>query len=439
MAARLPLWGKLIYGTGAGGWSLVDRAMITYLYAFYITSPVEGVDALMPPMLFGIIMFFGRIVDALADPIIARYSDNLKNKRGRRLPFMMGGGIIYVAVFLALFYPPVSSNSPWNSFYLLVLLALYFTLFTTYVTPYLALLPELSRTNRDRVDLSTSKALFTLAGNAIALVGGGFLMGWLGYHQALWMLAVIALILLYLPSLIREKDYAVSSPSTLNLIDAVKTTLSNRSFLIYLVGNNAFWFGFNIITLNLVLYVTVLLGLTEGDTDLFMAAAFVVAALFFPLINLLCKKWGLKNSMLLTLALFALVLPPIYFFGQPVGGLDPEIFAYLVLGAAGVPLAGLFIIPDAILAAVSDLELKLSGQNREGMYFGTQGFLLKINLGVSTLVSSGLLQIFGEPLGIRLTGPVAGFFILVGLLIFLGYPEKEVIRFRKENIVDEEI
>ena len=439
MQNRLPLWGKILYGTGAGGWSLLDRAMITYLYSYYITSPMEDVDALMPPLLFGGIMFLGRVIDALADPIIARYSDNLSSGWGRRIPLMLISGILYPGVFLALFYPPLAEMSTLNSLYLAFFLGSYFLLFTAYVTPYLALLPELSRSNRDRVDLSTSKALFTLVGNAIALVGGGMLMGWLGYHQALWALAAIALILLYLPALIREKDYARSSPATLRLVEAVKTTLRNRAFLIYLVGNNAFWFGFNIITLNLVLYVTVLLGLKEQDTDIFMAVAFAVAAVSFPLINYLCKKWGLKRAMLFTLILFALFLPPLYWVGQPVAGLSPHYFALLVMGLAGIPLAGLFIIPDAVLSAVSDLELKLSGQRREAMYFGTQGFLLKINLGISTLVSSGLLQIFGEPLGVQLTGPVAGFFIFIGVLVFLHYPEEEVVRFRRENIIEEEI
>lgn len=46
---QLPLWGKIVYGAGAGGFSLIDRVMITWLFYYYITSPLEGVDALMPP------------------------------------------------------------------------------------------------------------------------------------------------------------------------------------------------------------------------------------------------------------------------------------------------------------------------------------------------------------------------------------------------------
>ncbi len=429
MARTLPLWGKIIYGAGAGGWSLIDRVMITWLYYYYITSPEEGVSALMPPLLFSGIMLAGRIVDAIADPVVARYSDNLESRAGRRIPFLLVSGILYAAVFIALFYPPVADVSIWNAVYLATVLAVYFVLFTAYVTPYLALLPELSRSTRDRVDLSTWKAVFFLVGNAIALVGIGVAMSLFGFHGAIIAMGTVGLIMLYLPALIREREFAVGKPSTLNLRDAIRTTFRNRPFIIYLAGNNAFWFGFNIIVLNLALYVTELLGLPEGETATFMAAAFGVAAVSFPFVNLLCKRRGLKFAMLLSLLLFAIVLPPIYFVGEPVFGLAPVTYTLIIMGLAGIPLAGLFIVPDAIVAAVSDLEVGLSGQRREAMYFGTQGLLLKVNLGLSTVISGALLQFFGRPLGIQLTGPVAGVFILAGLLIFLRYPEDRIAEF----------
>jgi GPH family glycoside/pentoside/hexuronide:cation symporter len=103
------------------------------------------------------------------------------------------------------------------------------------------------------------------------------------------------------------------------------------------------------------------------------------------------------------------------------------------------PLSAIFVVPDAIVAAVSDLEERLSGQRREAMYFGAQGFILKLALGLSTLLTTGLLQFFGgtaeQALGIRLTGPVATLFIVIGALIFSRYPEKEVTTYQ-EGILD---
>lgn len=427
---QLPLWGKIIYGSGSGGFSLIDRVLITWLFYYYITSPLEGVDALMPPFAFGIIMFLGRAVDAVADPVIARWSDNHQGKLGRRMPFMLFSGIAYAAVFVLLFYPPVAQKSALNSAYLAVMLGLYFTLFTAYVCPYLALLPELARSNRDRVDLATFRAIFMLLGVGIALIGSGILIGIFSFHGMVWIMAVLGLVLLYLPLFIKERDYAEAKPATLGLMEAIGTTFKNRAFVIYLVGNVTFWLGFNIVTLNLPLYVTVLLKGTEDDTAIYFGLAFVVALLFFPVVNMQSKKVGLKAVMMFALVAFLVLLPFFFFLGQPMFGLTPEIFGYILMGLAGLPLAVIFIVPDAIVAAVSDLEQKLSGQRREAMYFGAQGFILKLAMGLSTLITGALLQLFGstaaQPLGIQLTGPVSAFFILIGVIVFSRYPEKEV-------------
>jgi len=434
---QLPLWGKIIYGTGSGGFSLIDRVLITWLFYYYITSPIEGVEALMPPFAFGIIMFLGRAVDAVADPVIARWSDNYKSRLGRRMPFMLFSGVAYAAVFVALFYPPVAETSAVNTVYLAVLLGVYFTLFTAYVCPYLALLPELARSTKDRVDLATFRAVFMLLGVGVALIGSGILIGMIGFHGMVWIMAVLGMVLLYLPLIIKEKDYAEAEPATLGLIEAISTTFKNHAFVIYLIGNVTFWLGFNIITLNLPLYVTVLLGGTEDEVSIFFGLAFVVALLFFPVVNIMSKKVGLKAVMMFALVAFMVLLPLFFVLGQPVLGLTPEIFGYILMTLVGLPLAVIFIIPDAIVAEVSDLEEKLSGQKREAMYFGAQGFILKLALGLSTIITGALLQLFGstaaEPLGIQLTGPVSALFILIGVLVFSRYPEKEVRSFRRER------
>ncbi len=434
---QLPLWGKILYGAGSGGFSLIDRVLITWLFYYYITSPLEGVEALMPPFAFGIIMFLGRAIDAVADPVIARWSDNYRGRLGRRMPFMLFSGVAYAVVFVLLFYPPVAETSALNSVYLAVLLGIYFTLFTGYVTPYLALLPELARGNKDRVDLATFRAVFMLLGVGLALIGSGVLIGMIGFHGMVWALALVGLVLLYLPLLIKERDYAAAKPATLGLLEAIKTTFKNHAFVIYLVGNVTFWLGFNIITLNLPLYVTVLLGGTEDEASIYFGLAFVVALLFFPVVNILSKKIGLKAVMMFALVSFTVLLPLFYFLGRPVLGLTPEVFGYVLMALAGLPLAVIFIVPEAIVAAVSDMEVKLSGQRREAMYFGAQGFILKLALGLSTVITGGLLQLFGstveQPLGIQLTGPVSALFILVGVIVFSRYPEKEVRAYEKQE------
>ena len=130
-------------------------------------------------------------------------------------------GILYTAVFIALFYPPVAGKSPLNSVFLTLMLGLYFALFTIYVCPYLALLPELARSNKDRVDLATWKAVFSILGVAGAAVAGGMLINSIGDYGMIWIMGGIGLVMLYIPMFIRERDYAKSEPATLGLVDAL--------------------------------------------------------------------------------------------------------------------------------------------------------------------------------------------------------------------------
>lgn len=419
---------KVAYGVGAGGWVIVDRVMIAWLYYFYVTTRADAGDALMAPLVFSGLMLAGRVVDAVADPVIARWSDNHGGARGRRIPFMAVSALPYAVVFVALFYPPVAGRSPWNAVWLAVLLAGYFVAFTAYVAPYLALLADLSRTTKDRVDLSTSKAIFTLVGAGVALIGSGLLIDAFGFRGMVWTTALLGLALLCVPLGIRERRYAAGVPATLPLVEAVRTTLRNRPFVITLVTSNAFWFGFNIITLNIALYVTSLMAMDEAAVALFMGAAFGVALVAFAPVNAAAKRYGLKAVMIGSLGLFAAVFSLIYLFGQPVLGLAPLTFALSAMGVGGVALAGFFIVPDAVIATVADLEEGegLSGQRREAMYFGVHGLTLKVNLGISTVVSGALLQFYGDPLGIQLTGPVAAVAAAIGAAVFFLYPERQV-------------
>ncbi len=428
----LPLWAKIVYGFPSTGFYLVNSIITAWLFYYYTTPQGAGAQPMLAPAVLGVIVFSGRVVDAVADPVVARFSDNCDSRFGRRIPFMAGSGIFLVAVFIALFYPPVfGEQSVWNGIYLAVLLALYFSLFTAYVCPYLALLPELARTTRDRVDLATIKAVFSAAGTGGALILGGILINRLGYHGMVWVVGLIALLFLYVPVTLREKDYVEGTPADMGLLEAIKTTLKNRPFVLYIVGFFSFWFGGSIVLESAPFYITVLLGRNEATTALFFGVAFVSAALSFPVVNLLAKKFGLKKMMMLSMLILTLVLPLLYFIGRPVFGLEPLLFALICIAVAGFPIASMFIIPDAIVATVTDLEKMLSGQCRQAMYYGTQGLIMKFALGTSTVIMGFLFQIFGQTpeqsLGVQLTGPAAAIFTFIGLLVFSRFPEKEVM------------
>ena len=129
------------------------------------------------------------------------------------------------------------------------------------------------------------------------------------------------------------------------------------------------------------------------------------------------------------MGLFAVVLSLVSLIGR-LGPIPIFYQGMVVIGLAGIPIAGLLVLPHAIIADVTDYDEKRTGCRREGMYFGMYGIVLKSAVGLASLFVGFVLHYFGHtegnPSGILLSGPLAAVFVLVGVLIFLRYPEAHV-------------
>ena len=435
---KFPLHRALAYASGAAGYEIVDRIVVGVLMYYYLQPGGKGVR-LIDEAVFGAIFLFGRAVDSFADPLVSSWSDKSKSTRGRRAPFILYGGLPLAACTAMLFFPPVRGVSVWNAVHLAVFLGLFFFFFTYYVCPMLALIPELSRTPEDRMNISSFVGLALLLGSIIGTVFWEPVKAALGYRGMALAMCGLALLLMLLPVwAVDEKKYCESRPSSMNLFASLVATFRNRPFVIYLVGNVTFWFGFNIITIGVPYYITVLLKQPESQLMYYMGTVFGVTILAIPILNMVTKRIGKRLTMIILLFMFAALLPPIYFLNAPWLPIPGTTLGYILLGLIGFPLAGLFIVPNAIVADLTDYDEMLTGERHEAMYFGAQGFTLKVNMGISTFLMTLMFKHFGcsvaEPLGVQLTGPVAGVFALIGAVLFLFYPnniEKIVEEFRQ--------
>jgi glycoside/pentoside/hexuronide:cation symporter, GPH family len=420
---RLPRWVKVAYGAGGGGSILIERIVFTWLYFYWVRGEAVGGVSFAAPVVVGAIMLGGRVVDAVTDPVVARWTDGHRGRLGRRRPFLLWSGLPLVVIGAALFSPPLDGPSVLNAVYLGVGLGLFYLVLTLYLAPYLALLADLAADARDRVALATSKASFQLLGSAIATIPAALLVPAVGFPGMLAVLGSVAVVLLYIPTLIDERRFSRPTPTKVDLLLAIRATLRNRPFRIVLVGANALWFGFNLVVLNAVLYVTVLLGLEVGAVALYMGIVLGVALALLPLVNRAAHRVGLRRVMIGAMLATGVVYPLLYLLPTPPLGLEPPTFGLIVFGLAGIGLAGLFVAPDAIIAAVADHDRRMTGQHREAMYYGVNGFVAKVNFGVSAAVSAALLQALGSPVGLQVTGPVGGVAALLGAWLFRRYPE----------------
>ncbi len=88
------------------------------------------------------------------------------------------------------------------------------------------------------------------------------------------------------------------------------------------------------------------------------------------------------------------------------------------------------LVPNAVVVVIVDYDEHVTGMRREAMFFGVQGLLVKIAMGLSTFVATQVLELGGFSLeksfGVQWLGPLAALFVAAGMAVFAGYPEDEV-------------
>ena len=440
----MPKGRRFFYNLSAAGWTLLDSLLLTY-YVIFLLPPSErisiGMIQYVPDTLFlwgltalGVIMLFGRLVDAIADPFVASWSDRCRSSFGKRRLFLALGGIPLAFSAVAVFFPPHAGPTWGNTAYLALMFGVYFFCFTLYVGPYLALIPELGHTENERLSMTTAQGYWSLAGSAAVMIGGPLLIALLmrtlpatsAYQTGIVLMAIPGLLLCYSAVFaVDEKRYSKTKPSTLPLKESFIRTVSNRNFLIYLIGNMALWFHFNIIRSTSISMAIILGRGGEAFASVLFMVLIGVAAVCFPLAAYLARKFSKKTLMLAALLGFA--LSGILLSLTGIIPINPKTWMIIAILSAAFPAAVIIIIPNVMLSEISQDDYHKHGEQRSGMFFGVQGFFMKLNIGLSGAVIAGLYSAFGydiaKPMGVRLT-PLAGTIVaLIGFAVMLSYRE----------------
>src|SRR5690606_26163850 len=153
------------------------------------------------------------VVDAVADPLVGLWSDGARTRWGRRRPFIVAGAPLLALSFWLLWTAPPAWSDAVTFAYLAIVLSLFFFFFTVVVAPYLALLPEISRDRRQRLQLAGWQAAFNVIGVVIAGLAAGPLIEAWGFAGMGLALAAVALPFLLAPAAaVRERPGAVEEP-----------------------------------------------------------------------------------------------------------------------------------------------------------------------------------------------------------------------------------
>jgi len=428
----MKLQAMLIYCLANIGMMVLDTILDQYTVFFYAPKK-SGADAaahaaiqFAPIALAGLALNFGRVVDAIANPIVGFLSDRTKSRWGRRIPYMLFGSIPMTAFFVLMYTPPIKHNSNLNAIWFGIMCGGFLFLYTLVVAPYLALIPEIARTSDDRVKLSSWHALASMLGLIIGAVVSGFLIKPFGIRGMAICMALFSLATIMITALcVKERPLKEEKVAKLSFKDAIVPTLKNKHFIIYAFSISSFWLGYKVIQSSTIYICTVVLKKDEGYVSVVMAGLLLVLLLSIPFVFWLYSKFG-KKKLFLTGLFLIMVLSPLQFFIDKVGVIiNPLIYFHVIVALMGIPIALMMVIYNAVISDVIDYDEKQTGMRREAMYYGMEGLFTKIARGIGSSLSALLFAFFGleagRATGLLLAGPFCAFFALIGVLVFSKY------------------
>ncbi|MBI2425794.1 MAG: MFS transporter [Candidatus Hydrogenedentes bacterium] len=444
----------------------------------YFYTPTEGVGRTLyiTAIMATVVFAFGRITDAITDPLIGIWSDNTRTVpsrwrfpriAGRRRPFIFWGSILMTFTGIAFWFPPVQGTSYLNFLYALLLMSLHWGVFTVAMIPLNALGPEIARSKKARAQIGTWVGIGMVFGMAVAGIIPPVLIqafrpadlppetfSPVGYQKAATVLAFVSLACFQFPVwLIRERfDSTAASGSHATPLNQVKHALRNRAFVSYFFAFFFMTIGYLALQNALPYWAELGLGGNEGYVTFLLLPFILTAMLTMPFYAVIAPHVHIKWQMALAIGIITLVMPLTYvaavwqpvYTGTPgaalsqwmalLGADDPVSAIKTAWGAAlfgfcGIGQGLLYAILVPALGEIIDYDAAQTGERKEALFLGLHGVAWKASQTLSIALFNLLVHFLGkspsEPWGVFYTGPVAGVFGLLGFIAIMFFPRFE--------------
>jgi GPH family glycoside/pentoside/hexuronide:cation symporter len=428
---RLSVGVKLGYGVADLGGNLFFT-IVAFWLMFFLTD-VAG----LPATLAGAALMIGKIVDAITDPLVGFLSDRTRTRWGRRRPWFFTAAIPLGAAVAFLFTNPHIADKNMLFIWAAVTYSVVCTIYTCVNIPYNSLTPELTKDFNERTSLNGYRNMFSVVGT---LIGAGAAMmivkmftpeGSVDQSNGFTMMGVIFGSLMTITALIAF--FAVKEPplpkevKTENILKSYFHVLKNKPFRLILIPFMMNIIGVTIVTGTLKYYFDYVK--KDASMDIAMLILLVTAMASMPLMVLLSKRIGKKNTYITGMSLLAATVIMIFLFGrtfEPVG-------MYILMFFAGVGLSTNYVMPWSIIPDTVEDDYAEHGIRREGIFYGIWTFGIKLGQAFAAFLIGIVLDLFkyvpnaaqseSGILGIMLlVGPITAVFFVISNIVLAFYP-----------------
>ncbi len=403
-------WRDILYSMGNISSNLAGQAVGTFAIFYYsdvLRTPVEWISLAM--VLYG-------IWNAINDPLFGQISDRTRTRWGRRIPYVRFLSVPLAIAFALLWMPPFKAGSGMPLFwYYLGIMFLFDGLFTVVILNWTALFPEMYASLEDRTRVSAWRQVLGIIGLILGVAIPPLIYGSLGWPAMGAIFAVIIALCLLLTLAGSRENPAFAEEPSLPLGQALKATFANRSFLTYVLASLMIQFTFTMLTATLPFYVKYVLHGAEAQTSMLLGAIFAVALPMIYIWSRLTARYGARRTLMLSVAVYGLFLTPLLFVNTVWQGV-----ATTALVGGGI--AGILLLLDVLIADVIDEDELKTGLRREGMYFGVNGFMIRLGISLQAVLMGVVLkQTHYDPaLAVQPATAVFGLRVLVAVIPLVG-------------------
>ncbi|MEZ5955088.1 MAG: MFS transporter [Hyphomonas sp.] len=410
---------QLAFGIGGMAEGVKNNGFDYFLLFFY--SQILGVPA---PMVF-LALMLALVVDAMSDPIVGYWSDNLRTRFGRRHPFMYAA-IVPVAVSYFLTWNPPAGMSADSLFLWLLALTIAVRLsFTFYEVPSNALVPELTPSYDTRTSLMSFRYFFAWIGGLSIQIfllffllkpsetnpsGYFHLPGWHLYGQVAAVVIFLAAALSTLGTHARipflKEPPAKRGLTLRRVFSEIFETISNRSFRALFLAT-LFGLIATGVSATLNQYINgYFWGFTTTQTAGLTMAVYISAVLALAIAPVAGKVLGKKRGALIV-GFLAFTIAPAPVFARLLGLMPPngsdalyQIVLTITIFDLALIIATQMLMGSMVADIVEDSEVQ-TGRRSEGIFYAGISFIRKLSQAGGVFVATSVLTMAGIQEGAR--------------------------------------
>lgn len=392
---KLSFWTKFKFGIGDFGMSAVT-ALIQFFMLFYYTD-VVGID----PGVAGTAILVGKLTwDMVNDILFGYLEDKTRSKLGRRRPYLILCPIPLMLSFWLLLSLPSGMSNIAGFFAIILTFILFDTFHTLITTAYYAMTAELTTDYDERTSISTYRMIFNVIGYILGAGITTMLADMISKSSGIstreaWgyvglIFGAVAAITVLIPGLfVRNKPAIISEPTKMPPMKAILGTLKNKPFVHYMVISAIMSTAFTLVTTMLPYYLVYQMDMGATQSIVMLAMLGTLAIFLVPCSKVSGKIGKAKTYALgITIACCALIVA--FFLPS-----TAKTLMIIVAVVAGIGFSSQWVCPHSMVPDVIEYDELMTGERREGIYYGMNGMVGKITGALGSAICGWGLSLTG--------------------------------------------